>query len=358
MKYKISFCTVCMNRLHHLKKTLPKNIKDNISYGSVEFVVLNYNSNDGLDTWIKTEMAEYLKNGILKYYMTTEPKSFHMSHSKNVVAKQACGDIVCNMDADNYAGVGFAEYINQSFSKNSNIYMAVDRKTVQRDCYGRICLLKKDFLTLKGYDESMRGYGFEDYDFWNRLKVLGRKVHYIKNLGFLKALTHDDGERLKNESNTLGIQKIFVRYIDHAASELLYLFHNNKFFKGMIIENRSYNSESIDNLFKENRTFEYLHQLHNDIWFSGEWSDTINGIELGKNEKELLQLKWKNEKTLEIRNGPKTGAFHEIVTNEEIEEMVMFFSQINNRIKMNQNKKTRVLAPNANRFGETALEYK
>ena len=157
-KYKISFCTVCMNRLHHLKKTLPKNIKDNRSYGNIEFVVLNYNSKDKLDEWIKTEMSEYIANGILKYIVTREPEHFLRSHSKNIAAKYATGDIVCNVDADNYIGKGFADYIHQKFKENKNSYLAVDRQTATMDCFGRICLLKDDFILLKGYDENMEGY--------------------------------------------------------------------------------------------------------------------------------------------------------------------------------------------------------
>jgi len=51
MKYKhfkISFCIVCMNRLHQLSQTLLQNIRDNEDYSELEFIVLDYNSNDGM----------------------------------------------------------------------------------------------------------------------------------------------------------------------------------------------------------------------------------------------------------------------------------------------------------------------
>ncbi|KKL80749.1 hypothetical protein LCGC14_2001600, partial [marine sediment metagenome] len=50
--YKISFCTTCMGRLYNLKETLPKNIEANGEYPNVEFVILDYNSSDGLGDWV------------------------------------------------------------------------------------------------------------------------------------------------------------------------------------------------------------------------------------------------------------------------------------------------------------------
>lgn len=51
--YKISFCTTCMDRLYHLKESLPINLINNSSYANIEFVVLNYNSKDEIDTWME-----------------------------------------------------------------------------------------------------------------------------------------------------------------------------------------------------------------------------------------------------------------------------------------------------------------
>ncbi|WP_158563357.1 hypothetical protein [Chitinophaga silvatica] len=45
---KISFCTVCMGRLHHLRQTLLQNIADNTTYDNLEFVILDCNSEDGI----------------------------------------------------------------------------------------------------------------------------------------------------------------------------------------------------------------------------------------------------------------------------------------------------------------------
>ena len=64
-----------MNRLSHLKETLFENIEKNISYKNVEFILLDYNSTDGLEDWIKSNFKEYINKGILSYYKTSEPSS-------------------------------------------------------------------------------------------------------------------------------------------------------------------------------------------------------------------------------------------------------------------------------------------
>ena len=121
----ISLCTVCMNRLHHIKKTLPQNIEDNAAYPDLEFILLDYNSTDGLEEWVKNNMQEYIISGRLKYYKTSEPVFFDRSHSRNLMFKLAAGDILCNIDADNYTGLAFADYVNEMFYQKKNVYFFI-----------------------------------------------------------------------------------------------------------------------------------------------------------------------------------------------------------------------------------------
>ena len=85
--HKISFCTTCMGRLERLKETLPKNIEDNKNYPNLEFVIIDYNSNDGLWDWMKNNMIKHIESGKISYYRTEEPKYFDMSHSRNIAFK-------------------------------------------------------------------------------------------------------------------------------------------------------------------------------------------------------------------------------------------------------------------------------
>lgn len=187
--YKISFCITSMDRLPHLQKTLIKNIENNISYPNIEFVLLDYNSKDGLEQWVKNNCQKYLEKNILKYHRVDWPTKFHMSNAKNISHQLATGEILCNLDADNFTNKSFAFFINFEFNKNYNII------GFSRGLYsgfgGRIFLSKNNFAKLAGYDENFIGWGFEDLDFKSRALDLGLSSVKIPNF-FLECIKHEN----------------------------------------------------------------------------------------------------------------------------------------------------------------------
>lgn len=190
---KISFCTTSMNRLCHIKKTLIKNIKDNIDYPHVEFVLLDYSSTDGLKDWVDKECEEYVRSGILKYYRIDNEFKFHMSRAKNLAHSFATGDVVCNIDADHFTCKDFAFFINHEFNKNKNI-IGFPCYTGRYDFGGRIFVSNENFKKIGGYDENFIGWGHEDTDFKDTAIELGLDSIRIPIL-FLDAIKHSDDMR-------------------------------------------------------------------------------------------------------------------------------------------------------------------
>lgn len=186
--YKISICTNCMGYLEFLKKTYIKNIEDNIDYPEVEFVLLNYNSKDGLDEWVRENLMKYIEMGTLNYYYTTEPIYYSMTHSRNASFKLAQGEIVNNVDADHYVNKGFAERIN--ILANNFPHKTVFVKSRQKN-RGRLGLYKKEFLELGGYDENIKDYGFDDSDLLFRASALGYQAVKFTGDFFVLAEDHD-----------------------------------------------------------------------------------------------------------------------------------------------------------------------
>lgn len=355
-KHKISICTVCMNRLHHLKQTLPMNIEDNISYGNVEFVVLGYNSKDGLSKWIRTEMKQYLDMGVLVYYETNEPKYFHVSHSKNIAARCTSGDIICNVDADNFIGKGFVFWVNKIFNNQTKIFISSNPNSSIRDCLGRICVGKKDFLQCTGYDENMIYYGFEDDDLKQRLRLMGLKNLYIGNQEFLTAITHDDQERLKNNVNLSELNAVLVRFIDYKSSYLLFLFKNSKYCLGKVLNNRLQDSLQVKNIFPANRIHTHEYSLENDAWEKGEWKFLGKDIVLD-NIKIWDEITPKDNigqefKYCKMVNGKR---FNRIVDKEVVLGVNMFFSMITNRNIMEENLRKKRIVVNNTPFGRAYL---
>lgn len=242
MNYKISFCTVCMNRLHHLRQTLRKNIEDNLSYSELEFIVMDYSSTDGLSDWLKEEMSTYIDKGILTYYRYDNAKYFDRGHSRNMMFKLASGEIICNVDADNYLGENFTFYVNSVFNKENDIFLVPDTKKKYyyiRDVLGRFCARKGDFLSVRGYDEKMKGYGFEDDDLYNRLEGLGKKEVIIRDMNYLNAIRHENKDRIANEFFTNSLDSLYIHYESSKKSHVILLYKNGTCHKGKVIPNQS-----------------------------------------------------------------------------------------------------------------------
>lgn len=171
---KISFCTTCHNRAKDLRKTLVQNIRDNLDYPNLEFVVLNYNSGDDLHKLMQLSDLRFpIKLSKVKYFITRQPQSYNFPHSKNVAFRAASGKIVVNIDADAYTGKGFASFINAA-SQLCPTKAFFSRGEI--NLQGRVGMYKTDFEALGGYNEEFTGYGFDEYDLMMRAMSSGFKL--------------------------------------------------------------------------------------------------------------------------------------------------------------------------------------
>ncbi len=207
---KLTLCTTCMGRAHHLKLTLPRNLADTVDWArpdAVEFVVLDYNSPDDLAEWVTTDpqLAPYREAGILKFARTTGQTHFRHSHAKNMAHALATGDYVCNVDADNFVGSGFTQYLRTVFNRRPNAIVTsnrVDRRLntgVYKGCMGRVALSKRNFEMLGGYDESDRfkGWSGEDSDLVIRAVRKFLRPVVLRDRRFLRVVQHSDIERIR-----------------------------------------------------------------------------------------------------------------------------------------------------------------
>ena len=232
---KIAFCITCMNRLEHIRETLIKNMEDNYLVGDVEFVLLDYNSTDGLEQWCAANLKPYIDSGFLHYYKTTEPTAYNRSHSRNMAFRLAHAEIVCNLDADNFLGKEFAEYMLELFSHQNDIFCTSTYAV--KDVTGRICLRKNDFIRVRGYNEAFTGYGFEDLDLYDRLIRTGLKQVFFHNIDFYKAISHTDTHRLSEDDISKEIDRVYIAYLTPAQTNFLLFYKNKKLVTGTLINN-------------------------------------------------------------------------------------------------------------------------
>lgn len=102
----ISFCITCKNRIHQIRQTLKQNLDDNrLHRDFVEFVLVDFGSKDGLRDWVFNNFSVELASGYLKYYYTENLPHWHASVAKNTAHLCASGDILVNLDCDNFTGL-------------------------------------------------------------------------------------------------------------------------------------------------------------------------------------------------------------------------------------------------------------
>jgi hypothetical protein len=228
---RIAFCISCKGRAQHLKLTLPKSLRANAHYRNAVFIVLDYGSQDDLLCWLRCEHARDIESGRVVVYSLPDAGPFQMAHAKNLghrLGIREGGEVLCNLDADNYAGQGFAQRIDSVFRKNPNVVMWA--RMIQRcnaETQGGLCVLPRahtgahsliqnfplaeqprsrgisgrivigadSFLKVGGYDEvKFRKWGPDDKDFSTRLRMLKVEPYEI-GVAFLDAIHH--GPRLR-----------------------------------------------------------------------------------------------------------------------------------------------------------------
>jgi len=314
---KISFCTTCMNRIEHLQRTLPQNFKDNADYPNIEFVILDYNSTDGLEQWMKKNFTKWQEKVV--YYKTLQPQNYARSHSRNMAFRLATGDILCNLDADNFAGKNFAGFINQIFSSNCEVYLAAQKDNLQ-DIGGKICFKKSDFENIRGYDEEIINFGFEDNDFKNRLTKSGLIPKYFNHDKFTKVIMHNDVYRIKNERIYKNLSRLFVKKISPWQTQILFIFNDSTFESAEIIDNLYRPAATVSGRIQPLDTtyrFTILENSHKKGVFDGEYPN-----------------------------------FERIQDEEQILTIIYFYSQVVNKEIWIKNMKNKTITVNPDGFGK------
>jgi hypothetical protein len=206
-----------MGRLYHLERTLPANLFNTESYPDREFVVLNYGSKDGMHEWVKQHLRPWIERGVVKYYRTREPQYFCATHAKNIVHRLATGEILCNIDADNFVMPGMSEFITETLSDRKTILISpsVDAYGTAGSC-GKIALLRDHFYSVGGYDENQNlGWGWEDSSLQWRCRMHNQLKMTVFDSKWSVCINHSNEERGLNfrlqdivESRRISLQLI------------------------------------------------------------------------------------------------------------------------------------------------------
>ena len=338
--YKISVCTVCMNRLHHLRETVPANIADNLDYPYLEHIILDYNSGDGMEEWARDALGAHIASGRVKYYKTLEPDFFNLSHSKNMVARLGTGDIICLVDADNYSGHGYTAWVNRVFEENGgNTILTTLRKNFIpfRDQGGKLAFSRNLFSGVKGFDESLVGYGIDDIDLVNRLEMAGGSRFFINNEAHLKFIGHSNGERLENHHLINNLENIFIEcQAGENRQHVLYLMKDNSF-------------RDVDFIFEESLKGDIFSsyggwRIRNDVILEGRYRYRRDGLLLSYQDSSTVRYEEEDSETLFVLTGAGKLTWRRVQEESELHfHLVMSYGECFNRIMFEQNNECKKL---------------
>lgn len=339
---KISFCTTVRNRLYHLKETLPDNMRE-VRNHDAELVLLDYGSTDGLEEWITSAFAQDLSSGKLRRFRYSGASYFDRSHSKNLTIKLSDGDVVCNIDADNYIGAGFCEYLQSRFAEGQPVFVSGLYNTFNvPDCYGKICVRKSDMVTIGGYDEGFEGHGFEDVDICNRLQLVGLNNHRIDRPEFLRAISHSNLERVLEDKLSSLTYRLLIDEGDKTEATVVLLMNNGRYLSCNVVDSRATDGKS--------RVFRY--QLKSNSTRVGTWYESDSHLTMVDNTSVSYEKVSDAEKTIYLSND---STFQD-VGKDEFPHMLLFITQIINRYRAMDNFTKRCVKPNES-FGSGTVVH-
>ena len=218
---KLSFCITCMKRLSQIKQTLGINLKHNIPLQyQIEFVVIDFGT-EGLYEWIYENFTWALNTGYLRYLRTDKLTYWHASVAKNTSHYYANGDILVNLDCDNYTGKLGSLHIINIFKKYGNQILFHQWSGTSKDgTYGRISYHRDTFFQLGGYDQRFLPMGYQDHDLimrfqllkgsknainYDKLNQIKSKYQIFRQL-YSRAIENDKGKSMAN-TNYVGKMK-------------------------------------------------------------------------------------------------------------------------------------------------------
>jgi len=173
----ISTCTPVMNRTDDLRKSMPYRIEAALKSLPVEFVILNYNSQDGLREYVIGEVLEMIRDtGIrLNYVEFSRRKYYHQAHAYNLSVKSSHGEYVIVLQADTHPVGDYFGVLRQAIQDG---YEWMEPEFVNRSV---VCCKREVFYEVGGFDERFECYGPEDRDLSARLGRTGRKKMTLPN---------------------------------------------------------------------------------------------------------------------------------------------------------------------------------
>uniref|UniRef100_A0A7S1XGD2 Galactosyltransferase C-terminal domain-containing protein n=1 Tax=Compsopogon caeruleus TaxID=31354 RepID=A0A7S1XGD2_9RHOD len=198
---KVSLVAACKDRSAFLMKTLST---WQAALGSTdEIILVDWSTSPGLMKI--NEIPGIRQDHRIKIISVQGQKTWILAQAFNLAAKFAIGESLLKVDCDTLLGAEFiARHPMPSRAVGYSIYYHLNwadaRNENERHLNGVVFLPRTYFEAVRGYDERLVTYGWDDSDLYDRLERVGLRSRPL-NLNFIRHLEHDDISRSANQGS-------------------------------------------------------------------------------------------------------------------------------------------------------------
>jgi len=187
MNNTISIIIPCKNRVEQLLKCLPTVLSQ--TWQDIQVIVIDFNC----PVLSKKKLPQDIINDTRVDVWPIAVSKWHwnLAESRNAGYGFTKGDILLFLDADTLLEPTFIEMAVKKLNKTS--FVTGLNSPPWNGC-GCLMVNKKDFYSVKGYNESMTGWGMEDINMYSRLELMGLTHEYF-DPNLIENMSHSDEQR-------------------------------------------------------------------------------------------------------------------------------------------------------------------
>lgn len=174
--------TTCKGRLHHLKQTLPRVLRE----PHVTSTVVDYSCPDGTAAWVRKNHPQ------VRVVKVDGLKNFHLARARNIGARHTPPGWWCFLDADIIIRPGWADAVRKVLIPG-RYHIA---GPLQWSMTGSAIFESYSYWKTTGYDEVITGWACEDIDFYTSLRQRGVFPAFWPG-NYAAPILHTDEERTK-----------------------------------------------------------------------------------------------------------------------------------------------------------------
>lgn len=175
---KISIVMLTRNRAKNIKRTIESILKQ--TFKDFEIIVVDYGGEDNTK-----EVLDNFKDRRIKYIYVNEKGIWNAPRARNIGIRRAKAELIATIDADMILAPNVLEEVYKDFKKRKkSVLYQIQRIDIQEDGTKDLhypgvfpgdfqATHRKNWFKVRGFDERMIGYAYEDEDLPIRMRKMG-----------------------------------------------------------------------------------------------------------------------------------------------------------------------------------------